>query len=355
MEKLRYYLANNRGLEVRVADGRRTEVVGRFFPEHTVEDLKGLPSDPATVFCAIAFNGAYRTRDGGKTWEKILDVDARTFTIDPHDENVIYLGAGPIRLYRSVDCGSSWEPIDTMLDFSPEVKKKWGPAPGAGIDRAHARHIFVHPDDRDILVVLLEHGGVLLSRDGGKSWDDRSSGIDYLDMHMLQNYPGSTERYVVSSARGFFTSDDAGRTWVRMEQGMPWTGSPMYCYSHDMQFLEGSDKMIVCGARGSPGRWMEDAGNPHGYIMIKDGPAAAWRFASDGLSRDNPWMPWVLVNHPTDPKTLFVGMGTGARGYFLHNDERGSGALYRSPDGGESWEPVFTDEPSILTAWVAAD
>jgi hypothetical protein len=66
------------------------------------------------------------------------------------------------------------------------------------------RHIFIHPDDQDLLFVLLEHGGVLLSRDRGKSWEDRSTGIDYVDMHYIGNYPGSEDRYYVSSARGFF-------------------------------------------------------------------------------------------------------------------------------------------------------
>jgi hypothetical protein len=34
----------------------------------------------------------------------------RTFTVDPHDERVIYAGAGPIKLLRSEDNGVSWEP-----------------------------------------------------------------------------------------------------------------------------------------------------------------------------------------------------------------------------------------------------
>ena len=98
-----------------------------------------------------------------------------------------------------------------MLDFSDEVKKKWDVPPRLrGIEKPHVRHIFIHPDDQNLLFVLLEHGGVLLSRDRGKSWEDRSAGIDYVDMHYIENYPGSKERYYVSSARGFFRSDDAG-------------------------------------------------------------------------------------------------------------------------------------------------
>ena len=64
-------------------------------------------------------------------------------------------------------------------------------------------------------------------------------------------------------------------------------------------------------------------------------------------------MPWVLLHHPTDPKSLFCGMGDGARGYGFDARIQGKGALYRSLDRGESWQALMQDTPSILTAWVA--
>ena len=118
------------------------------------------------------------------------------------------------------------------------MKKKWDVPPRLrGIEKPHVRHIFIHPDDQNLLFVLLERGGVLLSRDRGKSWEDRSAGIDYVDMHYIENYPGSKERYYVSSARGFFRSDDAGKQWHRVENGMPWAYTELHSYSHEWHFL----------------------------------------------------------------------------------------------------------------------
>ena len=74
----------------------------------------------------MAFDGGYRSEDAGKSWTKIMDGDVRTFTVDPHDERVVYMGIGPIRLFRSEDSGKTWEPLDGMLDFGADVKKKWG-------------------------------------------------------------------------------------------------------------------------------------------------------------------------------------------------------------------------------------
>ena len=95
----------------------------------------------------------------------------------------------------------------------------------------HVCNILIHPDDSDLLLLTLEHGGVVRSEDRGKTWEDASSGIDYLDMHHIYNYPGSKDRYYVSCARGFFRSDDRGRQWRRVEDGMPWGYTEKYSYT----------------------------------------------------------------------------------------------------------------------------
>lgn len=356
-ERLRYYLALNGGLKVMQGRSGSMNTLGEFFAGRTLEHLTGGRQRPEVVFAAVAFDGGYRTQDSGRTWEKILDGDVRTFKIDPDDERVVYAGIGPIRLFRSEDGGSSWEPLDGLLQFPDEVKKKWTvPERLRGIEHPHVRYIFIHPDDANLLFVLLEHGGVLLSRDRGRTWEDISSGISYLDMHLICNYPGSRERYYVSSARGFFRSDDCGRQWRRVEKGMPWGYTELYSYSHEWHFLPGDPlRMLLAGAKGSPGVWRREKRDPEGVILLSDDGGENWRQASDGWSERLPWMPWVLVRHPTDPKAIFAGMGDGARGYGFDPKQRGKGAFYVSPDRGDSWQPIIPEMPSILTAWVAAE
>ncbi|HEU4344930.1 MAG TPA: hypothetical protein VFU31_25555 [Candidatus Binatia bacterium] len=355
-ESLRFYIAHNGGLKIMALRAGKMETLDERFEGRTLEDLSGCREKPETVFAAVAFDGGYRTEDAGKTWEKILEGDVRTFSIDPSDERVVYAGVGPIRLFRSEDRGKNWEPLDGMLDFSDEVKKKWDvPARLRGIEKPHVRYTFIHPDDANLLFVLLEHGGVLLSRDRGQTWEDRSEGIAYVDMHYINNYPGSKERYYVSSARGFFRTDDCGKQWRRVEHGMPWGYSELYSYSHEWRFLQGQPpRMIVCGGRGSPGVWAREKVNPKGHILLSDDGGENWRVASQGLAKEMPWMPWVLLQHPSDPSAVFCGMGDGARGYGFDARVRGKGAFYTSRDRGESWEPILEETPSILTAWVAA-
>jgi photosystem II stability/assembly factor-like uncharacterized protein len=342
---------------LQVMESRQSSLtpVGEFFQGNTLEHLTGSTERPEIVFAAVAFDGGYRTEDAGKSWKKIMDGDVRTFTVDPHDERVVYMGMGPIRLFRSEDSGKQWEPLDGMLDFDEGVKKKWDVPPRLrGVEWPHVRHIFIHPDDENLVWVLLEHGGNLLSWDRGQTWADRSTGIDYVDMHYIENYPGSKERYYVSSARGFYRTDDAGKQWRRAENGMPWGYTELHSYSHEWHFVPGeAPRMVVCGGKGSPGVWMREKITPGGHILISDDGGDSWRIVTEGLQKENIWMPWVLLRHPTDQNALFCGMGDGARGYGFDARIKGKGAFYMSGDRGESWTPVIRDTASVLTAWVA--
>jgi hypothetical protein len=356
-ERLRFYVAHSSGLEVMDRRSGSMNTIARHFEGRTPECVVGSRTHPEVVYAGIAFDGGYRTRDGGLNWEKLLEGDVRCFAVDPHDERVVYAGLGPVQLLRSEDGGSSWEPLDGLQRLPEDVKTKWC-APGAfhGKIPPHVRNIFIHPDDTDLLLVPLEHGGVVRSEDRGETWEDASSGIPYLDMHLLGNYPGDKDRYYVSCARGFFRTDDRGRSWHRVEDGMPWAYTEKHSYSHDWLFLPGDPlRMLVCGADGSPGVWWEEKRAPHGVLLLSDDTGEHWYKASEGLPSEMLWMPWVLVPHPTDSGTVFAGMGDTARGFGFDPSVAGTGSMYVTRDRGNSWEPVIAQGPSILTAWVAPD
>jgi len=355
MESLRYYIAHNGGLKVMENRSGSMHTIAEHFQGKTLEHLIGCKQKPEIVFAAVAFDGGYRSEDAGKSWTKIMSGDVRTFTVDPQDESVVYLGMGPIRLMRSEDTGKTWESLDGLLDLGNDVKKKWDvPAHYRGIVAPHVRHVFVHPEDSNLLYVLLEHGGVLLSRDRGQRWYDRSAGIDYVDMHYLENFPGNKERYYVSSARGFYRSDNGGEHWRRVETGMPWGYTELYSYAHEWHFMPGATpRIVLCGGKGSPGVWSREHTTPLGHILLSDDWGESWRISTQGLARESPWMPWVLLHHPIDAKALFCGMGDGARGFSFDPRKSGRGGLYLTRDRGDSWEPVLKDPPSVLTAWIA--
>ena len=95
------------------------------------------PSNPDIVYVAALGHtygpqqdrGVYRTKDGGKSWEKVLFVDEGTgaadITINPQNPDILYAGMWSIHIntwgltsggpgggiYRSMDGGDTWEPM----------------------------------------------------------------------------------------------------------------------------------------------------------------------------------------------------------------------------------------------------
>jgi photosystem II stability/assembly factor-like uncharacterized protein len=143
------------------------------------------PSNPDIVFVAALGHpfgpnperGIFRTRDGGKTWEKVLYKDENTGGIDvafdPHNPNILFAALWQARrtswsmtsggpgsgVYRSNDGGTTWKRLEEHgLPKGPYGRI--GIAVAANSDRVYALIEAHNPD-----------GGLYRSDDGGESWD----------------------------------------------------------------------------------------------------------------------------------------------------------------------------------------
>ena len=175
------------------------------------------------------------------------------------------------------------------------------------------------------------YGAVIATTDGGRTWVMQPAATK---VHLFAvSFCNRKEGLAVGDRGTILLTKDGGQTWkeeVRLG-ALPFTG---------VSFIDQKRAVVV----GFGGR-----------VIVSDDGGENWRISTQGLERANPWMPWVLVHHPSDPKALFCGMGDGSRGYGFDARIQGKGALYASRDRGDSWQPVMTDTPSILTAWVAAN
>ena len=141
------------------------------------------PTNPDIVFVAALGHaygpnterGIFRTRDGGKTWEKVLYLDDRTGGIevvfDPHNPHVLFaamwegwrspwmLNSGGAKdgLYRSNDDGTTWKRVE-----------------GHGMPEGTLGRISVAVSgaDSNVVYALIEakKGGLYRSEDGGATW-----------------------------------------------------------------------------------------------------------------------------------------------------------------------------------------
>jgi photosystem II stability/assembly factor-like uncharacterized protein len=141
------------------------------------------PKDPDLVYAAAQGHvwgpnperGIYRSKNGGKTWERVLFVSEKTgasdLEMDPTNPRILYAGFWQVQrrpwelvsggpeggLYRSTDGGDTWKKLSGGL---PEgtVGKIGVAASGARSGRVWA------------IVEAREKGGVWRTEDGGEKW-----------------------------------------------------------------------------------------------------------------------------------------------------------------------------------------
>jgi len=185
------------------------------------------PQHPERVFVAAQGNawmpsierGVYRSEDAGKTWVRVLFVNATTgassLSMDPHDPDKLYAGlwdhqrrpwtirsGGPgSGLYKSVDGGNTWQAIATGL---PQPMGKTA--------------ITVSPANSNRLYAMIEatNGGVFRSDDAGQHWQRVNSDPGIRDRawyytHIFADPIQADTVYVLSAS--MVKSTDAGKTF----------------------------------------------------------------------------------------------------------------------------------------------
>jgi photosystem II stability/assembly factor-like uncharacterized protein len=168
--------------------------------------------------------GIFRTRDGGKTWEKVLYKDENTggidIAFDPHNSNILFASLWEARrtpwgltsggpgsgLYRSNDGGSTWKRLEEHgLPKGPYGRI--GVAVAANSDRIYA-------------LIEAHEGGLYRSDDDGETWELVNGNRSYQQrawyyMHVTAD-PQDAETVYIENV-DFYKSSDAGRTFNKVK------------------------------------------------------------------------------------------------------------------------------------------
>ena len=217
-------------------DGGKTWTFMGLGETRQIADIVVNPTNPDLVYVASLGHvwapnperGVFRSKDGGKTWEKILFRNDSTgvvdLVMDPHDPNVLYAGvwqAGRTPwmlssggagsgMFKTTDGGEHWMELTRNPGLPEGI---WGNI-GITVSGANSNRLWAN--------IEADSGGVFRSDDGGKTWqrtnNDRSLRQRAWYYTKIHADPKDTNVVYVNNV-SFQKSTDGGKTF-RPVRGM---------------------------------------------------------------------------------------------------------------------------------------
>lgn len=265
-----------------VFNGLKLRSIGPAFMSGRIAAIAIHPENENTWYVGVASGGVWKTVNSGTTWTPIFD-DQPTFaigavTIDPINHNTIWVGTGE-------DVGGRHIAYGDGIYKSMDGGSTWE---NMGLkDSQHISKIIVHPDDSNTVWVASQ----------GPLWN---KGGD----------------------RGLYKTTDGGKTWNKTLGNNEWTGVTEIVLNPenpDMLIAATWDRHRTVAAYmgGGPGS---------GLHKSMDG-GETWTELTNGLPKENMGKIGLAMSH-FNPNTLYAAIEL----------ERRTGGVWRSDDGGNSWQ-----------------
>ena len=267
-------------------DALKWRQIGPAVAGGRVAAVAGTASDPSLYYLGAAGGGVWKSENGGATWTAVFEKEPvaaiGAVTIDPTNENVVWVGTGETNprndvsygdgVYKTVDGGKTWTNVGLKA----------------------TRHI----------------GRILIDPKNPK--------------HVIVAALGDV--FADSPDRGVYVTDDGGATWAHTLYVGPQRGASELA-------MDPNDPRIVYASiwqfRREP--WTFHSGGPDDGIWKSTDGGATWtRLAGHGLPEGIMGRSAVAIA-PSDSKRIYAII------------EAKGGILWRSDDAGANWTMVSDD------------
>lgn len=370
-----------------VFDAQPVASIGALAVAASAPDVVYVGSGESTLRDSVGFgNGVYKSSDAGRTWMHLgLDETQHIgkIAIDPRNPDIVFVAAigqlyaaNPERgVFRSKDGGKSWQKV--------LFKDENVGAVDVVIDPQHPKSVYAclwntrRPPWYTYAPTNGPGGGIFKSTDGGTSWKQLTNGLpEGIGRSGIAVAPSHSKRvYAVIDCLpdqgGFFRSDDAGATWTRLSAdtalwGRGWYFEKLAVDPHhpDIVYVpnvavsrskDGGRAWVAL--RGSPGgddyhqAWISPD-DPDTMIVASDQGAIVTRNARTDDPKQVTWSSWL--NQPT-AQIYHVSVDYRFP-YWVTGAQQDSGAVAVRSRGKfaeismRDWEPIGAGGESGMTA-----
>ncbi len=306
-------------------------VSDRFFGEGSIGAIDVAASDPNVVYVGTGSDGmrsnvstgrgVYRSGDAGRTWTFVGLRDAGligAIRVDPRDANVAYVAAignafkpNPERgVYRTRDGGKTWQRVLFVSDSTGAVDVELQPG------SPNVLYASMWRGERKPWTIIsgAREGGIYKSTDGGTTWAKLGGGLPnglFGKSNLAVTAANPNRVYALIEAKpgsGLYRSEDAGATWALVTAQGSLITRPFY-YTTLAADPTNAD-VVYAGAEGffkstDGGRTFRSMPTPHGdnhdlWVSPRDGNVMIQ--SNDGgaavsLNGGRTWS--TLYNQPT--------------------------------------------------------
>lgn len=292
------------------------------------ETIEATTARGSNVMVGTGSGKAFLSGDRGSSWEPAqggLECGAVcSLAAGKGAAAHVYAGTEPASIFRFDTGKNEWQELAGFKAL--EEAEEWR---GYGDRAAHVQTLELDPHADTRLYAGVEVGGAYASDDAGRSWAAMDDGL-YEDVHRLAVDPRTGSRLYAATGGGLYLSENRGLSWRQHPNDV---GS-LYATT----LLARSDRggktiLYLATADDTPSTWPRRGARARLHVSRDAG--VTWKEASVGAQRFRKDAYTVIAADPEDAEGAFVATA--------------GGDIYHGSRGGEYWVRIHHSPGAIRT------